>query len=76
LVNFGPLFYSTNFRQRISRTLFVIMQQKWAVLEVWPIDTYFPNLVNFGGRSRDTIWRHASVMHLFYAVVCNMNISW
>jgi len=49
---FGELrstfFRSTNFRQRMSCTLLVVAQRNLAWLGVWPMDTYSPNLVNFG----------------------------
>jgi len=38
------------FPQQISCTLFVGAQRNLAVLGVWPIETYSPNLVNFGTR--------------------------
>ena len=63
---------STNFRQRISRTLFVTAPQKLVELWVWPIDTYSPNFVNFGPGSRDTMWPHASVLHW---CTCNFFLS-
>jgi len=43
-------FSNTNFRQRISCTLFVAAQRKLAGLGVWPVDTYFSNFMNFGLR--------------------------
>jgi len=36
-----------------------------AVLEVWPIETYSPYFVNCGPGSRDTMQRHASVLHWY-----------
>ena len=39
---------STNFRERISHTLFVGAQRNLATLGVWPIETYSPNFLNFG----------------------------
>jgi len=38
------------FPQQISCTLFVGAQRNLAVLGVWPIETYSPNLVNFDTR--------------------------
>jgi len=52
---------STNFWQRISRTLAVGGCEIWHHWGLWPIDTCFPNFVNFGSGSRDTMRRHASV---------------
>ena len=39
---------SKNVRQRISRIFLVGGWWNLAALAVWPIDTYFPNLVHFG----------------------------
>ena len=45
------------FPQRIYRTLFVGARRNLVTLEVWPIETYFPNFVNFGP---DVPWYHAA----------------
>ena len=36
---------------------------KFGSVRVWPMDTYSPHFVNFGPGSRDTMRRHASVLH-------------
>jgi len=58
----------TNFRQRICHTLLVRGWRNSAWLGVWPIDTYFPNFVNFG---LEVLWYHVAtcvspwLMHMF-----------
>jgi len=51
------------FPQRIYRTPFVRERRNLATLGVWPIESYFANFVNFAPGSRDTMRRHASVIH-------------
>ena len=68
-VNFGQLFREQHFPQRISRTHFVLAQPNLASSAGWPIETYSPNFVNFGPCLRDTMRRHASVLHCNDTVV-------
>ena len=53
VANFGPLLQEHRFSTGISGTLLVAAQRNLAALGVWPVDTYSPNLVNFGPDSRD-----------------------
>ena len=46
-VNFGLLFWRAKFPQGISRTLYR-SEAKFGSVGVWPIETYSPNLENFG----------------------------
>ena len=62
-VNFGLLFRGANFSTMDISTLFVGAQGNLAALGVWSIETHSPNFVNFGPGSRDTMRRHASVLH-------------
>jgi len=65
------LLHCKNARRPLHRfecTLFVWTQRNLAALEVWSIATYSPNFVNFDleeWRSRDTMRRHASVLHWY-----------
>jgi len=54
----GAIFFTTD----MSHTV-VGAQQNLAALEVWPVETYSLNFVNFGPEFRDTMRRHASVLH-------------
>jgi len=47
-MNFGLFSRSAIFSLGISRSLFVWALRNLAVLGIWPIDSYTPNLVNFG----------------------------
>jgi len=61
-VNFGPLFRGAQFSTADILDTFVIARRKLAWLGIWAVDTYFPNFVNFGPGSRDTMRRLASVV--------------
>ena len=52
-----------NFPQKITRTRLSERNEIWPHYRVWPIETYFPNFVNFDSGSRDTMRWHASVFH-------------
>jgi len=65
LVTYGelwPTFPGAKFFHRGYRAhFFVDAKRNLAALGVWPMETYFPNFVNFGPGSRDTMRRHAPI---------------
>jgi len=71
LVNFGPLLRGRKFsRADISHC--VVMRQKLVALGVLPVDTYSPDLVNFGPvislRCQSTEVCKKFVTHFLYVV--------